>query len=364
MGLPQWHSSQLDDYSMPTHMMCEAPPDVPDMPESRATLDVGPDRRLSVAPMVDWTDPDDRYLLRLCSRHTLLYTEMVPAQAVWHGRAERFLAYNAEEHPVAVQFGGADPEQLGRCAELAEAWGYDEVNLNVGCPSDRVQAGRFGACLMAEPELVGELIGAMRERTRLPVTVKTRIGIDERDSYAQLAGFVERVAAAGCSTFVIHARKAWLQGLSPKENREKPPLRHDRVHALKRDFPHLEIVLNGGIESPDAADVALAGVDGVMVGREAYRNPWLLAEADRRVFGDANAPVLSRQAVIAAYLPYVERRRAEGVRLSRMTRHLVGLFQGLPGARQWRRHLSEAACRAGAGTEVIRDAARLVPAAA
>ncbi len=329
-----------------------------------SVIAAGPDRRLSVAPIMDWTDPDDRVLLRLCSRHALLYTEMVPAQAIWHGRAERFLAYNREEHPVAVQFGGAEPRQLARCAELAQAWGYDEVNLNVGCPSGRVQAGRFGACLMAEPELVAELVGAMRASTRLPVTVKTRIGIDDLDGYEHLARFVERVAAAGCGTFVIHARKAWLQGLSPKENREKPPLRHDRVHALKRVLPHLEIILNGGITSPDPAAQALDDLDGVMIGREAYQHPYLLATADRRIFGDAVAPIPTRQAIVAQYLDHVERRLAEGVRLSRMTRHLVGLFHGLPGARQWRRHLSEAGSRPGAGVEVIREAAGVVPAGA
>jgi tRNA-dihydrouridine synthase A len=320
------------------------------------------DRRLSVAPMMDWTDPDDRFLLRLCSRHTLLYTEMVPAQAVWHGRAERFLAYNQEEHPVAVQFGGADSQQLARCAELAQSYGYDEVNLNVGCPSDRVQAGRFGACLMAEPELVAELVAAMRAKTHLPVTVKTRIGIDDLDRYEHLTRFVERVAEAGCRTFIVHARKAWLQGLSPKENREIPPLHYDRVYALKRDFPQLEIILNGGITSLDAAAMALDELDGAMIGREAYQHPYLLATADRRIFGDADAPIPTREAILERYLVHVERRLAQGVRLSRMTRHLVGLFHGLPGARQWRRHLSETGSRPGAGPEVIRDAAALVSA--
>lgn len=312
--------------------------------------------------MMDWTDPDDRMLLRLCSRHTLLYTEMVPAQAVWHGKAERFLAFNAEEHPVAVQFGGAEPEALALCARLAGQFGYDEANLNIGCPSDRVQSGRFGACLMAEPERVAELVAAMRESTSLPVTVKTRIGIDHRDSFDFLLGFVDRVSAAGCATFIVHARKAWLNGLSPKENREKPPLRYEVVRELKRMRPGLEIILNGGVTGLDEAAAAMPSVDGVMIGREAYQNPYLLTEADRRIFADRDAPVPTRQQIVARYLEHVERRVSQGVRLSRMTRHMVGLFQGLPGARKWRRHLSEAGNRPGAGPEVIRDAARLVPA--
>lgn len=310
---------------------------------------------------MDWTDPDERVLLRLCSRHTLLYTEMVPAQAVWYGKAERFLAYNAEEHPVAVQFGGAEPEALALCARMAVRWGYAEINLNVGCPSDRVQSGRFGACLMAEPERVAELVSAMREQCDLPVTVKTRIGIDDLDSFRFLLAFVDRVAQAGCRTFIVHARKAWLKGLSPKENREKPPLRHDVVHALKRERPHLEIILNGGITGVEEAVAAMPAVDGVMIGREAYRNPYMLSTADHRIFGDDRARAPTRQEIVAAYLAHVERRVGEGVRLSRMTRHLVGLFQGLPGARQWRRHLSEAGNRPQAGPEVIRAAARLVP---
>lgn len=312
-----------------------------------------PDRRLSVAPMMDWTDPACRYLLRLVSRHTLLYTEMVPAQAVWHGKAERFLAHHPAEHPLAVQFGGADPEQLALCAREAEARGYDEVNLNVGCPSDRVQSGRFGACLMAEPERVARLVAAMRAATRLPVTVKTRIGIDRQDDYASFLRFVDTVAAAGCETFIIHARKAWLRGLSPKQNREVPPLRYDFVAALKRDRPGLEVIVNGGVADLATTREWLAVVDGVMIGREAYHNPYLLAEADRRIFGDTAAPVVSREAVVTGYRAYVAAELARGARLSRMSRHLVGLFQGLPGARAWRRTLSEGAARPDAGVEVI-----------
>jgi len=303
--------------------------------------------------MMDWTDPACRYLLRLVSRHTLLYTEMVPAQAVWHGGGERFLAHHPAEHPLAVQFGGADPEQLALCAGEAESWGYQEVNLNVGCPSDRVQSGRFGACLMAEPQLVARLVRAMRGASRLPVTVKTRIGIDRQDSYAAFLRFVDTVAAAGCETFIIHARKAWLQGLSPKQNREVPPLRYDFVEALKRDRPQLEVIVNGGVKDLAAATAWLDVVDGVMIGREAYHNPYLLAEADRRIFHDAAAPVVSREAVVAGYREYVAAELARGVRLSRMSRHLVGLFQGLPGARAWRRTLSEGAVGPDAGVEVI-----------
>lgn len=317
-------------------------------------------RRLSVAPMMGCTDTHARYFLRLCSPHALLYTEMVPAQGVWHGRGERLLAYNAEEHPVAVQFGGSDPRQLAYGARLAEAFGYDEINLNVGCPSARVQAGRFGACLMAEPDLVVELIAAMRQATALPVTVKTRIGIDQQDDYAALAKFVQRVSGAGCRTFIVHARKAWLKGLSPKENRERPPLRYDRVHRLKRDFPDLELIINGGLRTLEQAEEQLAVVDGVMLGREAYQNPYLLTHADRRFWGDTGAAP-TRHDLIRAYLPYVERQLAAGVRLASLARPILGLYQGVPGARAWRSHLSARGSRAGADAEVILQALRLLP---
>lgn len=310
--------------------------------------------------MMEWTDPHDRFFLRLCSQHTLLYTEMVPAQAVWHAKAERFLAYNREEHPVAVQFGGSEPAHLALCARLAEEHGYDEVNLNVGCPSDRVQSGRFGACLMAEPELVAELVDVMRGNTRLPVTVKTRIGIDDMEDYDGLARFVETVHSAGCRTFIVHARKAWLQGLSPKENREIPPLRYELVHRLKQDYPGLEIVINGGVRSLDQAQAQLERVDGVMIGREAYQNPYMLVEADARVFGDSR-PRPTRHELVEAYLPYVERQLSAGTRLTRMSRHIIGLFQGVPGAKGWRRYLSENAPKPGAGSEVIREALARVP---
>ncbi|WP_239016200.1 tRNA dihydrouridine(20/20a) synthase DusA [Spiribacter vilamensis] len=313
-------------------------------------------RRLSVAPMMDWTDPACRYLLRLISRHTQLYTEMVPAQALWHGHPERFLKGHPAETPVTVQLGGSDPLQLARGAELAEAWGYDEINLNVGCPSDRVQSGRFGACLMREPALVGELVAAMRSATRLPVTVKSRIGVDDYDSYDALCLFTQAVIDGGADALIVHARKAWLQGLSPKQNRDVPPLRYDRVAALKGDFPALPIMLNGGIRDLDTALAWLDTLDGVMIGREAYHNPWLLAEADRRIFGDLSCAAPARDDVVRAYRDYVAEHWQPSMPITRFTRHLSGLFQGLPGARIWRRALSEQGAVRGAGPEVIDQA--------
>jgi len=318
--------------------------------------------RLAVAPMMDWTDRHDRYFLRLLSRHTRLYTEMVTTGAVLHGDRGKLLGFDPAEHPLALQLGGSDPAELARCAAIAEDWGYAEVNLNVGCPSDRVQSGRFGACLMAEPALVGECVAAMGAATRLPVTVKTRIGIDDRDSYEELVTFVSTVADAGCRTLIVHARKAWLQGLSPKENREIPPLSYPTVYRLKQDFPALSVVINGGITDLDAAEQHLQRVDGVMIGRAAYQNPYLLAMADRRLFDDS-APVPSRYEIVQRLLPYVERQLADGVYLHRITRHILGLFQGQPGARQWRRHLSENAPRVGADASVIREALARVPVA-
>ena len=317
-------------------------------------------RRLAVAPMLDWTDRHCRYFLRLLSRHTLLYTEMVTTGAVLHGDRERLLAYDPAEHPLALQLGGCDPGELARCARIAADFDYDEVNLNVGCPSDRVQSGRFGACLMAEPELVADGVAAMRTTVNLPITVKTRIGIDDRDSYEALTDFVGRVASGGCEVFIIHARKAWLRGLSPKENREIPPLRYDIVYRLKRDFPDLTIILNGGLRNLDQAEDELRRVDGVMIGRAAYENPYLLADADRRFFG-SDTPLPSRHQVIRAFLPYVENQLQQGTPLHCMTRHVLGLFQGIPGARAWRRHLSEHAHRRGAGVEVLEAALRQIP---
>ncbi len=307
---------------------------------------------LSVAPMLDWTDRHFRYFLRLISRHVLLYTEMVTCGAILQGDAQRHLAFDPREKPLVLQLGGSDPEALARCVSLAEPYGYDAFNLNVGCPSQRVSRGRFGACLMKEPGLVAECIAAMRGATALPVTVKCRIGVDDYDRYEDLAGFVDRVAAAGCRTFVVHARKAWLQGLSPRENRTVPPLRHDRVHRLKRDFPHLTVVLNGGIENLDQAQEHLKRVDGVMIGRAAYHNPWLLVEADRRFYGDPH-PLPTRRDVVQAYLPYMAAQLEAGIRLHSLTRHILGLYHGQPGARRWRRHVTEAA-RNG-GIEVLRN---------
>lgn len=312
-------------------------------------------RRLAVAPMLDWTDRHCRYFLRLLSRPTLLYTEMVTTGAALHGDRERLLAYDPAEHPLALQLGGCDPGELARCARIAADFDYDEVNLNVGCPSDRVQSGRFGACLMAEPDLVAACVAAMRAATDLPVTVKTRIGIDERDSYQELADFVRRVAAGGCTVFIVHARKAWLSGLSPKENREIPPLRYEVVHRLKRDFPELTIVLNGGLTTLEQVTEQLRQVDGAMIGRAAYENPYLLAEVDRRFFG-SSAPPPNRHQVVRALLPYLEERLRAGTPLQCMTRPILGLFQGIPGARAWRRVLSERAWRHGAGVEVVEAA--------
>ena len=309
--------------------------------------------------MMDWTDRHCRYFLRLISRRVLLYTEMIPAGAIIHGDRARFLAFDPAERPLALQLGGAAPDELATCAEAAAAAGFDEVNLNVGCPSDRVQNARFGACLMAEPDLVGRCVAAMTQASGLPATVKTRTGIDARDSYADLKGFVETVAAAGCRSFTIHARKAWLQGLSPKQNRELPPLQYERVYHLKQDLPGLEIVINGGITSLDETEAHLARVDGAMIGRAAYQNPWILADADYRVFGESSQQ-LERESVVRNLLPYVARQCARGVPVKAITRHILGLYNGLPGARAWRRHLSKSAHRPGAGPEVIEAALDLV----
>jgi tRNA-dihydrouridine synthase A len=302
--------------------------------------------------MLDWTDRHERYFLRLITRHTRLYTEMVTTGALLHGRRLDLLAYDPSEHPLALQLGGCEPAALAECARLAADHGYDEINLNIGCPSDRVQQARFGACLMAEPDLVGACVAAMRAAVTLPVTVKTRIGIDDQDSYEELTHFVGVVAAAGCRTFIIHARKAWLHGLSPHDNRTLPPLRYDVVYRLKQDFPDLEIVLNGGLTSLDQVADHLVTLDGAMIGRAAYHNPYLLAEADRRFFGDTRPP-LSRHQLVTAFLPYVEQQLTQGVPLNTLTRHILGLFQGLPGARAWRRWLSEQTSRPGADAAVI-----------
>jgi tRNA-dihydrouridine synthase A len=315
--------------------------------------------RLSVAPMMAWTDRHCRVFLRAITRRVLLYTEMVHSGAILRGDAERHLGHDSLEHPLALQLGGSDPAALAAAARIGGEYGYDEINLNIGCPSERVSAGRFGACLMAEPELVADCVAAMRESVRLPVTVKCRVGIDHRDAYEDLAGFVQTVAASGCRTFIVHARKAWLSGVSPKQNRELPPLRHDYVYRLKRDFPDHEIVLNGGIGELGEACGHLNHVDGAMIGRAAYQDPYMLAAADRLFFAD-DRPAPDRHEIVEAMLPYIERQRAAGVPLLRITRHMSGLFNGLPGARAWRRYLAENACRKDAGPEVVRQAAGLV----
>ena len=306
--------------------------------------------------MLEWTDRHARYFLRGITKRTLLYTEMVTTGALVRGDAARHLDFDPSERPLALQLGGRDPADLAACAKMAEDWGYDEVNLNVGCPSDRVGAGAFGACLMAEPDVVARCVEAMRRATTLPITVKHRIGIDHQDSFEELTHFVRTVAGAGCKTFIVHARKAWLSGLSPKENREIPPLSYPTVHALKRDFPHLEIILNGGLRSLEAARVELERVDGVMIGRAAYETPYILAQSDRMIFGEAS-PIPTRLQVVEAFAPYVERRLSEGVALRHMTRHMLGLYHGERGARAWRRMLSDSSLLETKGAELLREAA-------
>lgn len=309
--------------------------------------------------MMAWTDKHYRSLMRLISKHVLLYTEMLTTPAIIRGHREYLLAYSDCEHPVAVQLGGSNPSELALCAKIATDYGYDEINLNVGCPSDRVQSGRFGACLMLEPELVADCVAAMKAVTHIPITVKTRIGVDDQDSYEALHTFIQRVAAADCQAFIVHARKAWLKGLSPKENREIPPLRYEVVHQLKQDFPHLSFILNGGIKSVEAIQMQLPHVDGVMIGRAAYEHPYCLAEIDQLFFNETHAP-LTQKEVIQAYLPYLSKQLEQGVHLRSLTRHLLGFFQGLAGARQWRRYLSEHGGDDQRGVRVIEEALALV----
>lgn len=319
-----------------------------------------PSSRLSVAPMLDWTDRHCRYFHRLLSSQTLLYTEMVTTGAIIHGKGD-FLAYNEEEPPLALQLGGSNPTDLAHCAKLAQERGYDEINLNVGCPSDRVQNGRFGACLMAEPQLVADCVAAMKDVVDIPVTVKTRIGIDDMDSYEFLTDFISLVSEkGGCEQFTIHARKAWLSGLSPKENREIPPLDYPRAYQLKKDFPHLVIAVNGGVKTLAEAKEHLQHLDGVMIGREAYQSPYLLAEVDQQIFG-LDTPIKKRSQVVEEMYPYIERELANGAYLGHITRHMLGIFQSMPGARQWRRYISENAHKAGSGIEVVQAALAKIP---
>ena len=315
--------------------------------------------RFSVAPMMDWTDRHCRMFHRQLSRHALLYTEMVTALAIRHGDRERLLGFDAAEHPVALQIGGSEPQLLAEAAKWGEDYGYREINLNVGCPSDRVQNGRFGACLMAEPALVRDCVGEMRNAVKVPVTVKCRIGIDDQDEEADFTRFIDTVMEAGIDTFIVHARKAWLKGLSPKENREIPPLNYQRVYRLKQRHPHLTIVINGGIGTIAEAEAHLRHVDGVMLGRAAYHTPWILHEVDSRIFGGASEP-LSPLDIVERMKPYIAAQLDKGVWLQNVTRHMLGLFHGMKGGRLWRRVLSEEASRPGAGLEVVEKAAREV----
>lgn len=316
-------------------------------------------RRLSVAPMMDWTDRHARYFLRLISKQTLLYSEMVTTGAVLNGDREKLLGYDKSEHPIALQLGGSAPKDLAECAKIGEDYAYDEINLNVGCPSDRVQSGRIGACLMAEPQLVSECLAAMQNAVSVPVTIKHRIGIDDLDSYERLHNFVTVVSGSGCKNFIVHARKAILSGLSPKQNREIPPLIYDRVYQLKSDFPQLEIILNGGIRSIEDSLKHLKYVDGVMIGREAYNNPYMLALADGELFNSKQSS-LSRIEVVEALMPYIKDYLSTGGKLQRVTRHILGLFHAQPNGKLWRRYLSENATKPDANIEVVQAALELI----
>ena len=311
-------------------------------------------RLLSVAPMMDWTDRHCRFFHRLLTPSALLYTEMVTTGAIIHGDADRFLAYNPEEQPLALQLGGSDPGDLADCARIAAQRGFDEINLNVGCPSDRVQRGRFGACLMLEPELVRDCMSAMLDAVDIPVTIKTRLGVDDHYSYQYMSDFVGRVAESGCSVFIMHARKAILTGLSPKQNRDVPPLHHDWVYRLKRESPELEIVINGGIDSVTGIKKQLDHVDGVMLGRAAYHTPWILAECQQQFFN--TQAISKREDVIEHMSAYLAREVTQGTAVKHISRHLLGLFQGLPGAKAWRRYLSENAFKDDSNSELLNQA--------
>ena len=313
------------------------------------------DWRFCLAPMMDWSDRHCRFFWRLLTRRARLYTEMVTTGAILRGDRDRFLRFNPEEQPLALQLGGSDPLALAECARIAEDYGYDEVNLNCGCPSDRVQEGRIGACLMAEPQLVADCIAAMRSAVKIPVTVKHRTGVDDLDTEEHLHRFIATIAQTGCEVFIVHARKAWLQGLSPKENREIPPLLYERVCDLKQHFPHLTIVINGGVTRIDMSQELLQRVDGVMMGREAYHNPFVLAEVDRRIYGE-EAPQLDRDAVLDAFIPYCESQIRQGARLNHMARHVLGLYAGQPGGKRFRRFLSENGHRPEAQAALLREA--------
>lgn len=312
-------------------------------------------RRFSIAPMMDYTDRHCRYFHRLLSRRTLLYTEMITTGALLHGDKSRFLGYDPAEHPLAIQLGGSNPGELALSAEIAARAGFDEINLNCGCPSGRVVSGMFGAVLMKNPRLVAQCFEAMQQATSVPVTIKHRLGVDDDDSFEQLADFVGQIAEAGCKTFIVHARKAWLQGLSPKQNREIPPLQYEQVYRLKRKFPQLEIILNGGIKTLDECETHLQHVDGVMMGREAYQNPYLLAEVDYRLFGGEDT-FRSRSDIMADMMSYLEQQVASGVPLKHITRHILGLYKGIQGSREFRRLISEKVHRPGADINLVKHA--------
>lgn len=320
----------------------------------------GLDRRFTVAPMMDWTDRHCRYFHRQLSQQAVLYTEMVTTGALIHAEPARFLNFNEEEHPVALQLGGSNAKDLAHCSEMAEQWGYDEVNLNVGCPSDRVQNNMIGACLMAHPQLVADCLHEMQSRVKIPVTVKHRLGIDDMDSYEQVHNFIDIVRQSGCRTFIVHARKAILQGLSPKENRDIPPLKYEWVYQLKQDFPELEILINGGIKTLEESRTHLENLDGVMLGREAYQNPYLMAEVDQQIYG-SHCPLKTRKEVAMAMRDYIGRQLEQGVYLNHIVRHTLGLFHGQRGGRQYRRYLSENAHKPGAGLAVYDEALARVP---
>ena len=317
------------------------------------------DWRFSVAPMMDWTDRHCRVFHRLMTRRARLYTEMLTTGAILHGDRQRLLGFDASEHPVALQLGGSDPRDLAQAAKIGEDFGYDEINLNVGCPSDRVKDGRFGACLMAEPALVAACVAAMKRAVGIPVTVKCRIGIDDQDPELALDELARGVVAGGAAALIVHARKAWLNGLSPKENRDIPPLDYERVYRLKAAMPEVPIIINGGIASLVEAKAHLAHVDGVMLGRAAYQEPWRLLAADPELFGEA-APHATMKSVLEAMVPYIEDQLAQGTRLHSIVRHFVGAFHGVPGARAFRRHLAENGVKSDAGVNVLRDAIALV----
>jgi tRNA-dihydrouridine synthase A len=329
------------------------------MPMTRQSITMDGPRRFSVAPMMDWTDRHCRFFHRLLTRRALIYTEMVTTGAVIHGDRARLLGYDPAEHPVALQLGGCDPRALAECARIGADFGYDEINLNVGCPSDRVQEGRFGACLMAEPALVGDCVAAMTAAVAVPVTVKCRIGIDDQDPEQSLDDIASAVAQAGVDALIVHARKAWLKGLSPRENRDVPPLDYDRVLRLKAAHPALPVVLNGGVASVEQAAALIGRVDGVMMGRAAYQEPWRLLAVDPLIFGEA-APFATAKDAAQALMPYIEQELARGARLSSITRHILGLFRGVPGARAFRRHLATEAVKPGAAVPVLAEALAMV----